>query len=152
MIIHKKGSLFDAPKYSVLIHAVNAQGVWASGIAKEFKARFPKSFEEYAEHCIRPTEAVGLGLILPEENDYNVGVLFTSLHYGILKDSKDVILQHTKDALDTFFMGKTAWSRPLHSCKFNSGLFGVPWEETEAILKEILEKKKYTGDWTIWEP
>jgi hypothetical protein len=34
MIKYHKMSLFDVPTGSVLVHAVNNQGVWGSGIAK----------------------------------------------------------------------------------------------------------------------
>ena len=51
MIQYKKMSLFDAPENSIITHACNAQGVWGSGIAKEFKKRYSNAFEVYYEHC-----------------------------------------------------------------------------------------------------
>jgi ADP-ribose 1''-phosphate phosphatase len=28
-------------------------------------------------------------------------------------------------------------NKALHACRFNSGKFAVPWEDTEAILKDL---------------
>lgn len=49
-----KGSLFDAPEGYILTHACNAQGVWGSGIAKEFKKRKPLAFKNYNLFCKDP--------------------------------------------------------------------------------------------------
>jgi len=147
-IIYKKGSLFEAPKDSILVHSCNSRGVWGKGIAAEFKRRFPESFEFYKEFCDEEKDnLLSLTLLCPEENDYVVGCLMVSKGYGKFKDSKAEILVSTRLALPCVLRE----NRSIHSCKFNSGLFGVPWEETEKILKEAMEEIKYTGTWTIWE-
>lgn len=149
MLVYKKGSLFDAPKGSILVHACNAQGVWGSGIAKEFKERFPKSFEEYNRFCdiLEPKYANGRGFICSKENSYNVGCLITSENYGSLVDSPDIILYNTASALEDLFINNNF--KEYHSNKFNSGLFNVPWEDTEALLKKLCDNWKI--DWYIWE-
>lgn len=50
MIIHKQGDLFtsDAP---VLAHGINCKGAMASGIAREFKRRYPDMEAWYVEEC-----------------------------------------------------------------------------------------------------
>jgi ADP-ribose 1''-phosphate phosphatase len=150
-IVYKKGSLFDAPKDSILVHSCNAQGVWGSGIAKEFKIRFPESYEMYHLGCL-DEDATGLGILLPEENGYRVGCLITSKNYANKKDSIDVILNNTEAALQMFFTTQLLGSKDeIHSCKFNSGLFGVPWEKTEKILLDIMKEIGYTKEWTVWE-
>ena len=152
-ILNKKGSLFDAPPGSMLIHAVSTKSVWGSGIAKQFKVRFPKSFEFYKEFCQEEGEKlIGVAMECPEENGYTVLNLVTSIDYGANKDSKDKILASTRVALDNFFwIHKGGFHGELHSCKFNSGLFGVPWNETEKILIEELDKVGCTVPWTVWE-
>lgn len=149
MIIYKKGSLFDAPKGSILVHAVNAKGVCGAGIAKEFKKRFPESFELYKEMCDEEgSRLTGIVIYCPEEKGYFVYNLVTSNGYGKFKDSKKEILANTRSALQ-FLLESTSW--PIHSNKFNSGLFGVPWNDTEKILLDVMKEKGYTKEWTVWE-
>lgn len=152
-ILNKKGSLFDAPPGSMLIHAVSTKSVWGSGIAKQFKARFPESFEFYKEICAEEKERL-LGTFIegPEENGYRVVNLVTSIDYGTNKDPKEKIIESTKSTLKLFFaIHKNGMHGEIHSCKFNSGLFGVPWNETEKILIEELDKAGCTLPWTVWE-
>lgn len=149
-IVYKSGSLFDAPLGSTLVHAVSTRSVWGSGIAKEFKLRFPESFDFYKEMCQEEGgKLLGLVIYCPPENGYVVENLVTSLDYGDKKDSKDVILKNTRMALEAFFEYEHG---PIHSCKFNSGLFGVPWEDTEKILLDVMNKYGYTEEWTVWCP
>ena len=150
-IVYKKGSLFEAPKGSMLVHAVSTKSVWGSGIAKEFKALFPESYTFYLEMCAEEgAKLLGLVIYCPEENGYNVSNLVTSLDYGCNKDPKEMILANTRTALH-YLLEETHNVQPIHSCKFNSGLFGVPWEETEKVLLEVMEKVGYTKDWTVWQ-
>lgn len=152
-IIYKKMNLFDAPKGSVLVHACNAQGVWGSGIAKQFKEKFPESFEIYKDHCMYHDEPTMFpGLILPEENGYRVGCLITSNNYAARVSEPHVILKHTENGLELF---AEKWLDllkrfPIYSNKFNSGLFKVPWQDTEKILKEFVDK--YDLIWSVCDP
>ena len=148
-IVYKNGSLFDAPPGSILVHAVSTRSVWGSGIAKQFKAKFPESFEFYKELCEEEgTGLLGSVIYCPEENEYYVYNLVTSIDYGDKKDSPEQILEQTRSAL-RFLLEETSW--PIHSCKFNSGLFGVPWEETEKVLLEVMEEQGYKQDFTVWQ-
>lgn len=151
-IIYKKQSLFAAPKGSLLIHSCNCQGVWGSGIAKEFKTRFPKSYMNYNEYCrimpinVGPIE--GNAMLCDPENDYQVGCLMTSNNYGSKVDSEEKILNNTYSSiLELLEFNSFNNKYPIYSNKFNSGLFKVPWEKTEAILLELLKDKDY--DWIV---
>lgn len=133
--------LFDVPEGSILVHAVNAQGVWGSGIAAEFKKRFPYAFEQYNKYC-QHFNKTGNGIIIKgsftdwNEPVTNVGCLFTSNKYGKDKDDKETIKVQTATALKEIIK----YGNVFYSNKFNSGLFGVPWEETEFILKTVLKQ------------
>lgn len=50
MIRYVTGNLFDL-KAQVLVNPVNTVGVMGAGIAKEFKGRFPRMFEDYVKLC-----------------------------------------------------------------------------------------------------
>jgi ADP-ribose 1''-phosphate phosphatase len=155
-IVHKKGSLFDAPKGSVLVHACNKQGMWGSGIAKQFADRFPESYEKYKIICGLPQLEVGDAFVLNIENEYRIGCLITSDNYGQLRDPKELILKSTRLALLDILGATNKLScfivegQDIHSCKFNAGLFGVPWEETEKVLLDVMNEIGYNREWTIW--
>lgn len=159
MIKYAKMSLFDAPPGSILMHACNAQGVWGRGIAAEFKRRFPASYTEYEAACKMSRRAhpgygaVGQCLLLEEEKGYQVACLVTSVHYGVdgEYDPERKILLQTTIALDDFCLNWEVRSggTPIYCNKFNSGLFAVPWHETEFILKYFAEK--HNLDITICE-
>jgi ADP-ribose 1''-phosphate phosphatase len=136
-----KGDLFKAPKGSIIVHACNTQGVWGSGIAKLFADRFPKAREIYSKYC-KDNGAAALGrCLLIESGDYTVGCLFTSAHYGRLKDSPQLILKHTRSAVRDL-IAQAAVSDNIAMCKINAGLFAVPWPDTQAVLHEF--KRQFT--------
>ena len=70
-------------------------------------------------------------------------------------DSKRIILENTRKSLDHLHQllkepnNQLAIQRPLEEYKLempkiNSGIFGVPWEQTEAILREFEGKMEFT--------
>lgn len=162
MIKYEKMDLFLAPEGSILVHACNSRGIWGSGIAKEFKKRFPKSFEFYNAHCRYHDEPLMFPMVLcPEENDYRVACLITSDNYGDKVDPEYKILKNTENALKVFFKEvlpvQTLENRlckrgpvVIYSNKFNSGLFKVPWKKTEAVLNKFLEE--YDVEWVVCDP
>jgi ADP-ribose 1''-phosphate phosphatase len=110
VVVHAGDLFASAPTGSILVHACNTQGVWGSGIAAAFKARFPQAYEVYHATCKENGDSL-LGqtlLIDPQEDDtkangggkgYAIACLFTSRKFGKYKDPKDVILQSTKTAV-----------------------------------------------------
>lgn len=138
MIIHKKMSLFDAPKGSMLVHACNAQGVWGRGIAVEFKKRFPLALVGYNTCCKSYDHPVGHGWYF-NDNGYSIGCIITSENYGSRTDPEYKILKNTENALEDLLI-KAAGDgfHTIYSNKFNSGLFSVPWEKSEALLEKAL--------------
>jgi ADP-ribose 1''-phosphate phosphatase len=149
-IHYKKISLFDAPAGAILVHACNAQGVWGSGIAKEFKSKFPKSFKEYNEYCKNNPSYYtdGTALITKLENDHQVGCLITSSNYGDKLNAEQTILINTKHALEN--LAQKCKETTFYSNKFNSGFFKVPWEHTEKLINDFV--KKHNKIWIICDP
>jgi ADP-ribose 1''-phosphate phosphatase len=150
MIEYRKGNLFDAPKGSMLLHACNCMGVWGSGVALTFKQKFPKAFGVYNRHCYSGLfSPVGTSLTIPD-TDFIIGCLFTSHNYGKHVSPPDVIIKSTIEALNHLLsddnLGKI---QEIHSPKINSGLFRVPWEETEKVINDILPK--LNKKWVVWE-
>jgi len=125
MIEYRKGSLFDAPEDFVLAHACNCRGVWGSGVAVEFKKRFPLAYQDYREECAKgmgPGWASLFG---------RVACLYTSYDYGSRVSTPYLILHDTGSAVADLLRQTDA---PIAMPKINSGKFGVPWEDTEKVL------------------
>lgn len=138
MIITKQMSLFDAPAESAIMHAANALGVWGAGIAKEFKERFPNTYKQYNRYCTTEERNPVGTVIVGYENDFVVGNLITSYCYGKDVDPPDEILKNTYNALNEFFEYlEEQHIKTVYCNKFNSGLFKVPWEDTEKLLEQM---------------
>jgi ADP-ribose 1''-phosphate phosphatase len=144
--VNKKMSLFDAPEGSILVHACNAKGVWGSGIAKEMKERFPLAFRHYNAQC--ETYLMTGNYDLTFDKTHTIASIVTSKDYGPNVDSPDEILVNTVIALYEALKYANR-DTPIYSNKFNSGLFNVPWECTEAIIKVFV--KQYNLNWTVCE-
>jgi ADP-ribose 1''-phosphate phosphatase len=164
MVIHKKMSLFDAPYDSIIVHACNSQGVWGSGIAKAFKEKYPESFKEYSFFCNMANKERGTATGRSDLSSFHVsephwvGWIVTSHNYGELKDSVEQIKINTTLALQEFcekvYKAHPRDEYPLievYSNKFNSGLFAVPWSDSELILNTVLKDFKRIN-WIVCDP
>jgi len=153
LITYNPGSLFWAPKGAIMTHACNAQGEWGAGIAEEFKFFFPESFKSYNSLCtlvMNKRDLIGETYIFPEDG-YKICCFFLSLRYGRLKDSPEMMLEATKSCLDA--LGLQIKNLPvnsfsLHSARFSSNNFKVPWKDTEKLIKDFCISNNQ--QWTIW--
>lgn len=164
MITHKKMSLFDAPKESIIVHACNSQGVWGSGIAKTFFQKYSHSYADYNKFCMIANKERGTACgraslsTFPAQEPHWVGWIVTSHNYGPLKDSPELIKIHTTMALmelcKKIYMAhpRDEWEKiDVYSNKFNSGLFSVPWSDSELILETVLKDFKRIN-WIVCDP
>lgn len=138
-----KGSIFDAPKGSILIHACNCMGSWGNGIAQEFSVRYPEAFSIYKIHCAI-NHALGTCLLIPPEKDderqHYIACLFTSYGYGRYTDSTEKILRSTESAIMDLVKcieKHSLENRNMVMCKINSGYFNVPWDSTKSVIESI---------------
>lgn len=150
------GDIFAAPPNTLIIHACNCQGSWNAGIAKAFKDRYPEAYENHVQHCEQSEDnLVGTAQLIPPtgfEGDteskvkHFVGCLFTSQHYGRIKDSPSKILAATRPAMEDLLKQVGEWNAQAEDCakvdevricKINSGLFAVPWVKTKAVLEGL---------------
>jgi ADP-ribose 1''-phosphate phosphatase len=136
------GDLFSkAPAGAFLAHACNCQGSWGAGIAAQFKSKYPKDYVEYLNDCRKTSP--GDALITKNK----IICLYTSLGFGSRVDPRKVILKNTKVSLENLRY-ELPFNAAVYSNKFNSGLFGVPWEETEVLILDFL-KKRPDIEWVV---
>lgn len=153
------GDLFATPRSTLLLHACNCEGSWGGGIAKAFKSHYPAAFEKYNAHCkSRGAELLGSCFLIPPQLDSSdegerdkahwIGCLFTSVGKGKKKGSVESILEATGAAMRDLLRQvrhvdreapeyKSVGLGEMKMCKINSGLFGVPWERTKAVIEQI---------------
>lgn len=131
-----EGNLFDYKNYYILAHACNCRGSWGSGVAKQFAQTFPEDYKVYKELCEREGNNLAGRIQLTE----SVLCLFTSRGYGRQKDSVEQILEYTEQALINLCELQTESIR-IAAPTINAGLFAVPWEQTEELLKKYLSEK-----------
>ena len=144
MIHYRKGSLFDAPPMSIIAHACNTEGVWGAGIAAQFAKRYPMAEKLYSEECKSGGAYLGACLLIPTDKHIIACLYTASLSKGQNRGAKESILWHTKESIKELLRRNTC-DFPIHMCKINSGIFNVPWEETEKVLNE------FNHDFTVWE-
>jgi len=117
-------------------------GSWGGGIALAFKQKFPSAYETYHKHCLSysddPRRLMGTCLIIRGASEkYDIGCLFTSVGYGKHVDPPSMILDATRKAVkDLMEQNSGDHAKAIHSCQFNSGLFRVPWEDSQKVLEE----------------
>lgn len=145
------GDIFAAPSRTLLIHACNTEGSWGAGIAKAFKDKYPKAYTVYHKHCLQHGSKLhSTAFLIPPQksdgSDHFIGCLFTSCSKGRKKDPPGKILDATGPAMRDLLMKVREWDEKhgeeesvgeVRMCKINSGLFGVPWEKTKAVVGEI---------------
>lgn len=97
-----------------------------------------------------------------QEEQHLVGCLFTSNYYGKRRDSPAKILGATGPAMRDLLAQVKQWNAShgdgekvgrVRICKINSGLFGVPWEETVEVLEgiEVAEDGETVKEVEVWE-
>lgn len=131
MIRYIKGNVLDIPADSTIIHACNGKGVWGAGVARQIGKRFPYAYKAYETYC-KTNKPKGGELLMIDTPYCRIGCLITSKNYGIFKDKPDVIIKNTSEAI-----GKLSklGIKKVYMPRINSGIFGVDWKRTEAILK-----------------
>ncbi|AOA63019.1 ADP-ribose 1''-phosphate phosphatase [Komagataella phaffii CBS 7435] len=148
----------------ILAHSCNCFGSWGGGIAFALKQKFPSSYTLYSDYCSRfqdnPQELLGKCLLLPISktdpgytsvvgDKFLIACLFTGASGGkaeILKYT-DVSLSHLGKIIqskkseisiprvDEILQSINTDDVPIYLPKINSGIFGVPWPNTEKILE-----------------
>lgn len=149
-IIYKEGNLFEAPKHTTILHSCNLQGVWGAGIAKQIKEKYPNSYHYYTSICSNKFAEIGTADCFVE-NGQTIAWIYVSNDYGKNVDSVEKIIKNTKLALINFeYYNHREKIYYVNSPKVNSGLFKVPWEKTEILINEFLERNDNIV-WTVWE-
>jgi O-acetyl-ADP-ribose deacetylase (regulator of RNase III) len=127
-----KGDLFCNEELDGLAHGCNCAGVMGKGIAKEFRRRWPRMFEEYRRLCLA--------------GEFTLGDVF------VWKDSKPIILnlatqESWKKRADLraverainrmMIIALELGLRSVGLPRIGAGLGGLPWSSVRMLLEGI---------------
>jgi O-acetyl-ADP-ribose deacetylase (regulator of RNase III) len=132
MIHYSTASIFDSPAQT-LVNPCNCVGVMGAGLAKEFKARHPFMFADYAMACAYN------GLAPGDLHLYKVGTpwVLCAATKGHWRDKSRI--EWVTACLDVFArdyeeLGITSVAWPKLGC----GLGGLDWRDVKPVMEERL--------------
>lgn len=133
MIEYQTGDLFEAG-IPVLAHGVNLEGVMGSGIAVEFRKRWPKMYAEYQERCW--TGALKLGRFhewTAPDKSVTVFNLATQVRRG-----KHAGLPSLRDAVEwMLFRAEDLGIEAVAIPRIGAGIGGLDWPDVDAVLRRL---------------
>lgn len=151
----------DSKVINVLVHAVNCKGVWGAGVAKQFALKYPEAYKKYRSECSREISypenllgGYGLSCVSSAPQEMWVAWIYTSVEYGSKVSPPNEIVSATHVAIKSLVACfrryyNEEWVIHFHSPKMNSGLFKVPWDQTKAVINEVLPQYNNIL-WTVW--
>ncbi|KAH3683409.1 hypothetical protein WICPIJ_005628 [Wickerhamomyces pijperi] len=122
---------------SYILHSCNCQGSWGGGFAYQLSKRYPQATKIYQDHCrsFKGKDLVGKSTVIPsDDGKFQIICLFTSYGSGGTHDDPDTIVNNTRSALKDL-RGKVPQGALISMPLINSGIFMVPWADTEDVLK-----------------
>lgn len=140
MIKFVEGDLLTA-KEDILIHQVNCQGVMKSGIAREIREQYPKSYIDYKDFCKKytpPIERLGK-VAISDCKTKIIGHLFGQFDYGY-----DGALYTNYEALKESMILLLEWAKTENrsiAIPHNIGCnrAGGEWEIVFNLIKEVFQ-------------
>lgn len=149
MIKYHKKYLLGAPEDSVLVIATNCEGTYTRDDTKEIAKLHPKIEKSYKNYCTLYKGKLIGNAVLTCDQRRRVFNLFTMEYAEVRRDSEEKILMNTVLSVNDL-LKQVEGGFDIYSNKFNSGVFGVPWEKTERII-EILSER-YGVTWNVCDP
>lgn len=139
MLRQVQGSIFNAPKGSVIIQQVNCQNRMGAGIAKAIYERYPIVKSAYHEHCNNknPESLLGTIQVVPTE-DYIFVNLFGQLTYGRegLHTNYEAFARALVDIRVHFRNHNVQFALPYN---IGCGLAGGDWTIVRNIIRDHLD-------------
>jgi O-acetyl-ADP-ribose deacetylase (regulator of RNase III) len=137
-IHYRKGNMFEhdfsnVKGRKVIAHGCNMQGVMGSGVAKEFKNRYPDAFKKYLSDISNGLQLGDCSLAYDKEKDVYLASLLTQEFYG--KDGKKYA------SYQAIYMGISYIVQMYDTIvipKIGCGLGGCEWDKVELIIKKWL--------------
>lgn len=134
MITYLESSVFESPAQT-LVNTVNTVGVMGKGIAKEFKARYPKMYAEYRQLC--DTRSLQVGQLHLWRSDTRWVLNFPTKTTWKLPSKIDYIHLGLFKFVESYkALGITSASFPPLGC----GNGNLQWIDVKPVMEHYLSK------------
>lgn len=134
MINYYKGTVFNAP-VKTYVNAVNCSGIMGSGIALEFKLRYPDMFENYVKECKEGIIKIGRPKLYKCSNDEWILNFPTKNHWR--PASK---IEYIEEGLKYFVQNyKKLNFQSIAFPKLGTNNGGLDWEEVRILMEKYLD-------------
>jgi O-acetyl-ADP-ribose deacetylase (regulator of RNase III) len=132
-----EGDLFAAPGIRAWAHGCNCAGAMGSGIAVEFKRRFPRMFDEYRVRCA--DGRFGLGdVFVWSEGEVTVYNLGTQEHWR----KKAQLPALAKAVGRMVSLAEKGGITRIALPRIGAGLGGLDWPKVRAVLVDAGEASR----------
>ena len=133
------GDIFATADINAYAHGCNCAGAMGAGIAIEFKRRWPRMFEEYAERC--RDNRFGLGdVFVWSEGEHTIYNLATQVHWR----KKAQIPALAKALGKMLELASQSGIDRVGLPRIGAGLGGLDWTRVKRVVTEASEKSSVT--------
>lgn len=130
------GNIFTT-KMQTIVNTINCVGVMGAGIAYEFKLRYPKMFEQYAELC--ETKHISIGKLWIYKTDEKWILNFPTKNHWKYPSKIEYLEKGLQKFLDTYeSKGITSIAFPMLGASHG----GIPVETSIEIMEKYLSECK----------
>lgn len=138
MITFAETTVFNASAQTI-VNTVNCRGVMGSGLALEFKLRYPLMFEDYTEKCKRNEVRIGRPYIYRVDESFQILNFPTKDHWRY--PSKLEWIEQGMRHFDAHQaqMSISSIAFPLLGCSRGS----LDWQDVKPIMKKYLQGLSY---------
>lgn len=133
MIYYYEGTVFNT-KAKTLVNTVNCHGVMGTGIALEFKLRFPNMFDDYVNMCEKKEMRIGWPRLYKHSDELWILNFPTKNHWK--NPSK---LSYIEEGLKYFVENyQKANIDSIAFPKLGAGNGGLDWDEVKVLMEKYL--------------
>lgn len=144
-IIHREGDIWTSEAHA-LSHSCNTHGVMGSGIAVQFRQKYPSMYQEYRKQCLDFKFSPG-DVFLWQEG----GKLIFNL-FGQNRPGKDARLEWIRQSVDTALRTCDVLNIPVLAMpRIGSGVGGLDQDSVEKVLTEVASKHKCDIELWTWK-
>lgn len=133
MVTFSDSTVFNTPAQTI-VNTVNCVGVMGTGLALEFRLRYPKMYEDYIERCARNSVQIGTPYLYREFD--GVWILnFPTKYHWKMPSKIDWIELGLNYFVENY---KNADVQSIAFPKLGSGNGGLPWDEVKNMMIKYL--------------
>jgi O-acetyl-ADP-ribose deacetylase (regulator of RNase III) len=140
-MIVKKSSIVLENK-GIIVHGVNCQGVMGSGVAMQFRNKFPVVYTDYVsyfnQHKYKREKLLGNIVVSKINEDHYIVSAFTQLHYGRDPNVQYVDYGALKSCFEKINDLYLETALPIKFPKIGAGLANGNWDIIEKIINDTL--------------